>query len=586
MALAVLMVAYIPGNAQPECESIGSAVGSPANYPTAAPSAAVFYCNGRYLLQRSVCVQSASSETSALATAINKVDSTVGNLGCRSSRCNCWGIYASGASGCTKAIAALQKHHAGRFKDLMCWGPPWDGNRKNRNSFLAKSLDTCQALAISLSLVANGGLELNFISSLPPTAAPTAAHANGCIECSSNGNCTACLPSFFLASGQCHPVVNPSLGPTMTPTKEPTGSPTHKITQDPTWQPTEEPTGSPTLNPTQAPAREPTIGPTGSPTQSPLQALTRALITHATESSTTSITRSLGEGSHSSSQPIGVIVTVVSVALLILGIGCAVTYMMRQKRAKPNCPTEAVGHKINAQIQDGAVLAETDLGKLFAVPFEKDQPETTPPVYEQDAPFGLSAQPPQVLPPLNEDGYVANPEPGPKRPVDANGYVLDKHIERPSKSCEIYSMPYNDGYLSVGRVMDAISSIAPASSTHPTHESVLAKCGADDDNDAEKRISQAPSIMSDDGYEPVERDETTNPRDANKTFAAVYSIPYEENDASLAKPVSTVYSLSSPTRLPEDAQAGIPVYTFASPEHQPGDYVQICTQKPYEDTEL
>lgn len=264
-----------------------------------------------------------------------------------------------------------------------------------------------------------------------------------------------------------------------------------------------------------------------------------------------------------------------------------VAYVIRQKKNDLTSVMEVVEQKVNVQVQDGLAIAETSAGKLFAVPFETDQLSSTPPVYEQDTPFGLSAQTPQPLPVLNEDGYVADPSQDSTRPVDADGYVFDKDVARPTENDAVYSV-YNGGYLTVGQVMGAMSSIAPSSSLHSSHESAQVRSGADGDDDADRKIPQASAVISDDGYEPAEQSDTliTNSSGASPKLPAVYSIPYEESVVGLVKPDPVVYSLASLTETPDGAQAGPPVYIMASPEHQLGDYMQIHAQHPYEHTEL
>merc|ERR1712137_1007894 len=121
----------------------------------------------------------------------------------------------------------------------------------------------------------------------------------------------------------------------------------------------------------------------------------------------------------------------------------------------------------------------------------------------------------------------------------------------------------------------------PSSSTHSRHETAQAKYGAGGDDDADRELAQAPATLLDDDYEPVGRDGKTIPSDANPTLPRVYSIPYEESSAGLEKP-GPVYTVASLNELPEDGQAGPPVYTMATLEYQPGgDYTQIYAQQPH-----
>ena len=400
----------------------------------------------------------------------------------------------------------------------------------------------------------------------------------------SAGGYTVCAPPNWEAWGLCQlgasvscptasPTVAPTPRPTVKPTSSPTSSPTTGPTTGPTGAPTTSPTTGPTANLTSNPSTSPSTAPTSSPTIGPTTFTAKATTANLT-TSPTSFARSLSSPPDNlvdSPSPkknrvrttgIIVAVTLVAAALLFIGVG-----ILCRKRAAPGDAVGAATPTVNVQLSGGVAVAETSAGGLFFVPLEADQPGAAPAVYEKGTPFGLPGATPQeelsrrppLFPqpqlPLGEDGYVADRSQGATRPVDADGYVFDKSISNPTQTDAVYSVPVEDGYMTVVQSMMHIAQSADTDAVYsvPVDDDYMA-VGHSMSTTSADALAAAPTT-SDVGTEPVEQDDGYEPVEQDGASPVAPAPPYEAGAAHLPRPA-------------------------------PKDYVRVDVQKPYEDTEL
>lgn len=313
-------------------------------------------------------------------------------------------------------------------------------------------------------------------------------------------------------------------------------------TFEPTSKPTPKPTEAPTLSPTEAPNPSPSKSPTKKPTPTPTKELVKGPTQSSTPSPATAPPDSSSEGKKTSSGTAGIIVTVVLVALALLGLGVGVACMMLRKRDEQGDVVEVAEKNAIVHVGGDVAVAETTFGKLFAVPFDTEEADPEPPVYEEDTPFGLRtgrALQPINSPPIDEDGYVADPSHGSTRPLGTEGYVLDQDLGMHPGGNAVYAVPNDTEYLVVQRTRyDTVDTGEPL--PQPEHESAQLEARYNDvsKGDIERVLRVVPA-----------------PTDPNEGYELV--------DRVVANPAE-----------------------YDVPECQPRDYTPINAQQPYEDLSI